>query len=88
MSRGPIPDFPRDRPTVPEVMPLVKRLFELEPVGGNMHIVLDDGNLGVKSIKFCLEVALHEQDGLCITIASCMLLMTPTQRRKLLYSYY
>jgi hypothetical protein len=83
MSRGPIPDFPRDRPTVPEVAPLIDAYLEQHPVGGNLHIVLEDGNIEIDHILWCRENARERGDDDAVRIATLMTQMTPTQRRKL-----
>lgn len=89
-ARFQIPDYPRDRPTVDKVKPLVKAL---EPYnyyestcerrrrgeGFCLHIVLDDRNIGTDSIRWCLE-----EWGCCpacAEVARMMLQMTKTQRR-------
>lgn len=83
MARGPIPDFPRDRPTVPEVAPLVDDYLERHPAGGNLHIVLDDGNIEVDHVLWCRKNALERGDEDAVRIATLMSQMTSTQRRKL-----
>jgi hypothetical protein len=40
-----IPDKPRDRPTVPQVLPFVRAYYNDYNVGGSLHIALEDGNL-------------------------------------------
>lgn len=60
MARGPIPDFPRERPTVPEVAPLVDYYLGLYPAGGSLHIVLEDGNLAEDHIRWCYQVAITD----------------------------
>lgn len=71
-----------DRPTVPEVLPLAKAFYEDNPVGGVLHIVLDDGNLHDEHIRFCLTEARKENDTRAIELAELLLRMTMTQRRK------
>lgn len=81
-ARHSIPDFPPGRPKVPEVKSLVREIYN-QPMGGAgccMHIVLDDGNIEDDSIRYCLERAQHD---LCRQVATMMLQMTKTQRRKL-----
>lgn len=36
-------DKPRDRPTVPDVLPLVRAIYERHCAGCCLHIVTDDG---------------------------------------------
>lgn len=71
-----------DKPTVPEVLPLVHKLFE-RGVGCCLHIVLDEGNVEDSHVEFCNQTAIasgHEQ---CIFIAGLLKKMSRTQRRKL-----
>lgn len=76
-----VPDFPRDRPTVPEALALVRELYSTDDgvVGCCLHIVLDDGNLGDDSIRYCMT---HAEHGSCAHLAAMLLKMSPTQRRK------
>lgn len=82
----------KPRPTLPDVLPLVRRLYELTDSGGPCHIVLDDGNLETSSIDYCLGVAAEaaERDrygaevcDLSIKLLGLMRQMTMTQRRKI-----
>lgn len=82
MSRGPIPDKPSDRPTVPEVLPLVRDYYADHMTGGILHVVLDDGNLEDGHIKGCIEQAVLEGDARAEAIGRMMLQMTRTQRRR------
>jgi len=85
MARGPIPDKPADRPTVPEVLPLVLAYLRTpgNSTGGNLHIILGDRNLEDGSIRWCCDRAAGagDQDG--VEVAEAMLAMTGTQRRQL-----
>jgi hypothetical protein len=85
MARGPIPDKPRDRPTVPEVLPLARRYYETpgNEAGGHLHVVLDDGNLEDTFILNSFDRAFEEGDVDGYVLAANLLAMTRTQRRKL-----
>lgn len=85
MARGPIPDFPRDRPTIPDVVPLLLRFYKHEEngSGGYLHIVLDDGNIARGHIEWCGTTAREAGDEEAARIADLMAQMTLTQRRKL-----
>lgn len=91
-----IPDYPPTRPTIPEVLPLVRALyaetlpcsFETGRVGGHLHVVLDDGNISDGMIEACLRDAQQENCTTCARIASLLLQMTPTQRRKISRIHY
>ena len=74
------------KPTVPEVLPLVREYYLKHPVGGNLHIVIDDGNVDDKYVKFCLEQATSQNDSGGIAIACLLLMMSKTQRRKIYLS--
>jgi hypothetical protein len=84
MPRGPIPDLPPTRPIVSEVVALARAYYKKpgNSVGGCLHIVLDDGNLADSHLQACVEwaKALHDEDGL--VLATKLLAMSPTQRRK------
>lgn len=41
-----------------EVVGLIKKIYEYSSTGGNLHIVLDDWNIDLKSIDWCLKNAL------------------------------
>lgn len=84
MSRGPIPDKPKDRPSVPEVAELARAYYEKpgNGCGGSLHIVLDDGNLEDGHIEFCRTYAAERDDADGVRLAELLLQMTPTQRHK------
>lgn len=83
--RGPIPDKPPTRPTVPEVLGLA-RAYYLKPgneAGGHLHIVLDDRNLADEDVRFCATEAERAGDLDGWALARKIELLTGTQRRKL-----
>lgn len=82
MARGPIPDKPPNRPTVPDVLPLVQRFLAREWNGGGLHCALVDGNL--ESAFFA--DAVDDPDPECAEIARKMLAMTSTQRRRIYHA--
>lgn len=76
---------PAPKPTVPEVLPLV-RAYYAKPgngAGGALHVVLDDYNVGDDNVQFCLDDAraLGDDDG--VALAKVLLRMSKTQRLKL-----
>lgn len=75
----------KSKPTVPEVLPLVHAYYAKDgnSVGGNLHIVLEDGNVGDSSVEFCLAAAQEAGDEDGVTLAQILLRMSPTQRWKL-----
>lgn len=84
MARGPIPDKPADRPKVPEVVEMARRYYAKagNEVGGNLHVVLDDGNLddGCCGSARARAFAAGDFDGFKLADALCA--MTRTQRRR------
>ena len=88
--RGPVPDKPSTRPTVPEVTVLARAYYAKpgDAAGGNLHVVLDDSNLDDSSISFCLERAHEAGDADGVVLAEKLLALTRTQRRRLSYNKY
>ena len=83
-----IPDLHRDRPTVPEVLPLVRALYRRHGAGCCWHVVLDDGNAERATVAWCaaqLETQPCEAGPTseCHALAKLLPLMSPTQVRKL-----
>lgn len=82
-----------DRPTVPQVRPWIETLYALEgcTIGGPLHSVLDDGNLKDGHLQSVIDTEGRSLYGtwdddaafLGVMIATRMLQMTGTQRRKL-----
>lgn len=88
MARGNIPDKPADRPKVPEIVELARR-FYAKPgngVGGNLHVVLDDNNLDDGCIRSAIERCREQSDEDGLVIATALLEMTPSQRRRVCHS--
>ncbi len=79
------------KPTVPEVLPLVHRLYDEDDVctrdagcvGGHLHIVLDDDNGEDGCVAFCLEEARKDGCATCLRLAELLMQMSRTQRLKL-----
>ena len=71
------------KPTVPQVMPLVRAIYRRNFVGCCLHIVLDDGNTKDSHVQFCLEQAREEGHADCLELAEKIALMSRAQRRKL-----
>jgi len=68
-----------------ETLQLKHKIYEKYPVGGILHIVLDDGNLKNSNIEYCIgEIEKLEEDKeLFLKCANNLLKMTQTQRLKL-----
>lgn len=73
------------KPTIPEVLPLIKEYLKRPEnvVGGNLHIVLDDGNITNGNIEFCHRQAAQHGDTTGMEIAKNLLMMSMTQRKKI-----
>lgn len=74
------------RPTVPEVLPLVRAIYN-RPDGSGvtgccLHILTDDGNTGVDTAQFCFDYAREQGHVDCIAAAEMLVLMTETQHHK------
>jgi len=72
-----------NKPTVPEVLPKVQAYYQNNPAGGNLHIVLEDGNVNDSHVQFCLEQASRKGDNEGVDLAQLLMRMTKTQRLKL-----
>src|SRR6185369_16413008 len=72
-----------DKPTVPEVLPLVQSIYSRHSGGCCLHIVTDDGNVEDDHVAFCLKYAKEQGHPDCVTAAELLLRMTKTQRRKI-----
>lgn len=74
-----------DKPTVPEVLPIVKAYYAKpgNGVGGSLHVVLDDGNIETKFVEECREYARQNNDSDGVALADLLLKMSYTQRKKL-----
>lgn len=80
-----IPNLPADRPTVPDVVPLIRALYRRHGAGCCWHVVTDDGNYDC--VSWC--VARIEDEGCyeapateCLELAKLLPLMSGTQLRK------
>jgi hypothetical protein len=76
------------KPTVPEVLPLVRfycSLEEAEGLGGCLHIFVEDGNCDDGNIKGCREFAkeMPDKGELGFPICDVLLKMTKTQRKSI-----
>lgn len=76
------------KPTVPEVLPLVRGYYSKNPVGGNLHVVLDDGNVDDSHVRFCIDQASAAGDTEGLRLGMLLLRMSRTQRKKLSRSKY
>ena len=73
-------DDRRTRPTVPDVIPLVREIYRSHAVGCCLHILTDDGNVSNSDAQFCLDWAIEQGHPLCQRAAEMLVQMTRTQR--------
>ncbi|MCT0528339.1 hypothetical protein N0599_21620 [Pseudomonas aeruginosa] len=73
------------KPTVPEVMPLVREWYDKpgNQTGGIFHVILDDGNYEKVFADQALKSARELGDPEAVILAELLVAMSPTQRRKL-----
>ena len=77
------------KPTIPDVLPLIKAYRDAgHHVGGNLHVVLDEGNIRDSDILFCRDEAIAHQDHEGVKIANLLLQMSKTQRSKISSLFY
>ena len=71
--------------TAKEVLQLAKEYYAKDGngVGGNLHIVLDDGNIKDHHVEFCIKRALDDGDTDGVTLGKEILKLSATQRKKL-----
>lgn len=76
---------PANKPTIPEVAPLIAAYYNLpnNGAGGSLHIVLDDANVERHHAEFCREYALEKGDWVGAALANILTRMSTTQRKKL-----
>ena len=75
-------DKPRNRPTVPDVLPLVRAIYERHCAGCCLHVVTDDGNVEQWCADACVETAREREHADCLKAAEMLAAMTPTQRMR------
>lgn len=77
-------DKPRDRPTVPDVLPLVRAIYERPDgiCGCCLHIVTDDGNVDQDCADYCVTYARERGHADCLKAAEMLAAMTMTQRKQ------
>lgn len=71
------------KPTIPEVAARFAAYNSRYPAWGSLHIVLADGNVDDDSVRFCEQYAQETSDPEGAELATILLAMSRTQRRKL-----
>ena len=69
--------------TIPDVLERFAAYYRREPVWGSLHVVLDDGNVEDRSVRFCLEYAEREGDVEGAELARLLLRLSRSQRLRL-----
>lgn len=75
-------DKPADRPKVPDVLPLVRAIYERHCAGCCLHIITDDCNTEQECADHVLERAREQGHEDCLRAAVMLQQMTETQRRE------
>lgn len=72
------------RLTVDKVISIAREFYAKpgNQCGGNLHIVLDDGNVKDSHVLLCIEDAEKEGDSDAVELGKMLLCMTKTQRLK------
>lgn len=70
------------KPTVLDVLPLVRAIYKRHVTGCCLHILTDDGNVENQDAQFCLEQARASGHADCLAAAELLAQMTKTQRLK------
>jgi hypothetical protein len=72
-----------------KLIQLAKEYYAIEGngVGGNLHIILDDGNIENNHIEYCLELSRQKNDLKGIELCELLLKISKTQRNKLIHNY-
>lgn len=85
----------KHRPTTPEVVLLVNRLYSgvdlctrgSGGLGGHLHIVVDDSNVQDHHVQYCLDEARADKCATCTVIAEKLRAMTKTQRLRVSHDH-
>jgi hypothetical protein len=74
-----------DKPTIPEVLPLVRAIYHTE--GGNLgccfYSIFENPNYEREHAEQCLDRARADGHLLCIALGELLIRMSKTQRKKL-----
>jgi hypothetical protein len=75
------------RLTVPEVIDAARSYYDAHSslAGGNLHILLEDGNVRDSDVQFCIRLTEANRDNSGNALAKKLLLMTRTQRKRVVY---
>ena len=70
--------------TVKHLIDLIREYYKIDgnSVGGNLHTVIDDGNLKDKNIDFCIKCCTQSNDIKGLEICNIFKSLSKTQRKK------
>lgn len=80
-------DKPRNRPTVPAVIPLVRAVYLRHCAGCCLHVITDDGNCEQRFAEHAIDRAQGLGHDDCLAAATAIAQMTNTQRLRLYRCY-
>jgi hypothetical protein len=77
------------KPTLKQLTEAAKHYYSIigNSVGGNLNIVLDDGNVEDKHLEYCLSLAKEKEDEEGIALCKLLFKASITQRKKLTSKY-
>lgn len=69
-----------NNPTIDSVLKKAREFYEYYPTGGNLHIVLDDGNIEEDHVRWCVDLANNEKDLAAADLGMDLLCLTANDR--------
>jgi hypothetical protein len=76
------------RLSVPEVLRFARAYYNDHPTGGSLHIVLDDGNIELGNVEYCIKYAEEHNDAPGAALGRLLRYLTRTQRDKLYHQLH
>ena len=76
-----------DKETLTKAIEMAREYYGYNPVGGYLHIVLDDENVEDSNVEFCIKEAKKYDDSEAIALGKFILNMPKAQRIKLVHRY-
>lgn len=76
------------KPTIPEVLPLVRQVYSRNAAGCCLHVTLDDHNIKTSHVELCLQTAIEAGHPVCEELARKLLAMSWSQRDRIMTKYY
>lgn len=72
---------------IEQAIELIRPYYRLKPLGGSLHICLDDGNMENDHVDFCLNWARQNADSMGEAIALFLQSMSADERDELYCRY-